>query len=182
MTRLNLVENATDTKTKELLDLTKAKLGLVPNMTRAMANSPAVLEGYLGLSGSLGGGALPARIREQIAILSAEVNGCAYCLSAHSAIGKMVGLAPSDIDAAREGGASDIKEHAALAFAGRVIETGGGVDAAEVQRVREAGFTDDQIAEIVGSVALNLFTNTFNRAFDVEIDFPLVEPRGCEAC
>ena len=182
MTRLNLIENTTDTKTKELLDLTKSKLGLVPNMTRAMANSPAVLEGYLALSGSLGGGSLPARIREQIAILSAEINSCAYCLSAHTAIGKMVGLEPSDIESAREGGASDPKEHAALAFASRVIETGGGVEVSEVERVREAGFTDVQIAEIVWSVALNQFTNTFNRAFDVEIDFPLVEPRGCEAC
>ena len=182
MTRLNLVENTTDTKTHELLELTKSRLGLVPNMTRAMANSPAVLEGYLGLSGSLGGGSLPARIREQIAFLSAEVNGCAYCLSAHTAIGKMVGLEPAVIESAREGGSTDPKEHAALAFAGRVIETGGGVEASEVERVREAGFSDDQIAEIVGSVALNLFTNTFNRAFDVEIDFPLVEPRGCETC
>lgn len=183
MTRLNLIDPASaNEKAAELLNATKAKMGIVPNMTRAMANAPGVLGGYLGLSGSLQEGELSPRIREQIALLSAEINSCAYCLSAHTALGKMAGLAPEEIESARGGSPSDPKELAALAFARRVLETRGGIDASEVEGVRAAGFSDAEITEIVGAVALNQFTNIFNRAFDVEIDFPRVEPRTCEAC
>ena len=75
-------------RAKELLDAVKAKLGIVPNMTRSMAVSPPVLEAYLGFSGALGHGVLPARVREQLALDIGEANHCDYCVSAHSAIGK----------------------------------------------------------------------------------------------
>ena len=90
-------------KVKELLDAVKGKLGFVPNLTRVMANAPAVLEGYLGLSGALGKGNLSAKTREQIALAVGQANECDYCLAAHSAIGKMVGLSPDQIRDSRRG-------------------------------------------------------------------------------
>jgi alkylhydroperoxidase family enzyme len=83
MSRLNAIEPIDATgKAKELLNAVKTKLGTVPNMTKVMANSPAVLESYLGFSGALGTGLLDARTREQLALVTAQSNHCDYCLSA----------------------------------------------------------------------------------------------------
>ncbi len=165
----------------ELLAAVKSKLGLVPNMTKVMANSAPVLEGYLGFSGALGKGSLPAKVREQIAILVAEGNACTYCLSAHTAIGKMVGLPESELAAARDASSSDPKTAAALRFASKVLTNQGSIDAADVAAVRDAGWNDAQIAEIVANVSLNIYTNLINKTFDVEVDFPVVQPAACAA-
>ena len=94
-------------KAKELLDAVKAKLGLVPNMTRAMAVSPAVLEAYLGISGALAHGVLPPKVREQLALDVGQANECDYCVSAHSTIGKRVGLTDQAIFDSRQGHSAD---------------------------------------------------------------------------
>lgn len=167
---------------KTMLESVQKGLGMVPNMAGAMANSPAVLGSWVHFNAALGGGELPAPIRERIALMTAETNECGYCLSAHTALGKQAGLNADDIDSARDGKSSDPKALAALTFAQRVLETRGGIEASDVEQVRGAGFSDGEIAEIVGGVALNFFTNVFNRAFDVEIDFPRVEPRTCSTC
>lgn len=74
-------------KVRELLAQVQAQLGMVPNMMRTMANSPAMLEGYLSFSNTLAGGVLSPQLREQIALAVAEINSCEYCLSAHTTIG-----------------------------------------------------------------------------------------------
>lgn len=175
MSRLQPIDPATATGTaKELLDAVKAKLGIVPNMTKVMATSPAVLEAYLGFSGALAGGLLDARTREQIALLTAQQNQCDYCLSAHTAIGKMVGLTHEQIVASREGDGSSPRTTAALTFAKRVLDTKGQINDADLAAVRGAGFSEGESAEIIAHVALNVFTNYFNIATDVDIDFPKV--------
>ncbi len=175
MSRLKAIDPSTATgKAKELLDAVKGKLGIVPNMTKVMANSPAVLESYLTFSGALGGGQLDAKTREELALLTAQENGCDYCLSAHSVIGKMVGLKPEEIVASRSGGGNTPKATAALSFAKQVLETKGEITEANLTAARAAGFSDGEIAEIIAHVALNVFTNYFNKATEVEIDFPKV--------
>ncbi len=163
-------------KAKELLDAVHGKLGLVPNITRAMANSPAVLEGYLGLSGALGKGSLSAKNREQIALAVGQANQCDYCLAAHSAIGKMVGLTPDQILDSRRGTAIDPKADAVIRFARKLVDERGRVSDADVAEVRAAGLNDGGIAEVVTNVALNIFTNYFNHVAETDIDFPKVEP------
>lgn len=155
-------------------DAIQNKLGVVPNMMRTMAQSPRVLEGYLSLSGALSRGLLPATLQEQIALAVAETNACNYCLSAHTALGRRAGLSDDQLAASREGRGADAKTSAALQFALAVLQTRGGVSDQEFARVRAAGFSDAEIAEIIGHVALNVLTNYFNRAADTEIDFPLV--------
>lgn len=176
MPRLNAVDPARATgKAKDLLDAVKAKLGLTPNMMRTMAISPAVLEGYLNFGAALGGGSLPARLREQIALAVAEANGCDYCLSAHSALGCLAGLKDEEIAKSREGFSTDPKAEAALTFAVAVVAGKGDVSDAAFTQVRGAGFTDGEIAEIIAHVALNVLTNYFNKAAETVIDFPRVE-------
>lgn len=174
---IQTVESVTGS-TKETFAALQKGLGMVPNMARVMANSPAVLQAWVQFNGTLGTARLSGQIREQIALMTAEANACTYCLSAHSVLGKMVGLNQGQIDQARAGRSSDARTAAALAFAGAVIDRRGGVGEGEIAAVRAAGFTDAEIAEIVAAVALNVFTNFFNRAFDVDVDFPRVEAQS----
>ena len=175
MSRLKPIDPATATgQTKNLLDTVKTKMGLVPNMTKVMANAPAVLEGYLGLSGALSAGLLDAKTREQLALVVAEDNHCNYCLSAHSAIGKMVGLSEPQILASREGHGINDRSTAALLFARQVLDSKGQVTDSQLEAVRSAAFSDGEIAEIIAHVALNVLTNYFNNATQVDIDFPKV--------
>ncbi|MBT9330039.1 carboxymuconolactone decarboxylase family protein [Paracidobacterium acidisoli] len=175
MSRLHAVDPSTATgNAGELLDAVKGRLGIVPNMTRVMAASPAVLASYLGFSGALADGLLDAKTREQLALLTAQQNHCDYCLSAHTAIGRMVGLNHEQIVASRKGDGGSAKTTAALTFAKRVLETKGQVSESDLSAVRDTGFSEGEIAEIIAHVALNVFTNYFNVAADVDIDFPKV--------
>jgi uncharacterized peroxidase-related enzyme len=175
MSRLHMIDPSAATgEAKMLLDGVRVKLGLVPNMTKVMANSPAVLEAYLGFSGALAGGQLNPKLREKLALVIAQQNHCNYCLSAHTAIGKMIGLSHDQIVSGREGNGIDAKETAALSFAKRVLDTKGQIAESDLTEIRSAGFSDGDIAEIIAHVALNVFTNYFNNASEVDIDFPKV--------
>lgn len=177
MSRLTHVNPETATgRPKELLDAVKRHLGLVPNMTRAMANSPAVLDAYLQFSGALARGTLSPKVREQIALAVAEANGCNYCLAAHTAVGRMVGLTAEQIRDGRRGGAVDAKANALVRFARQVVAARGRVTASDLAAVRAAGWDDGAVAEVVANVALHVFTNYFNLVADTDLDFPPVEP------
>ena len=177
MPRIHQVVPETATgKAGELLAAVRSKLGLVPNMTRAMANAPAVLEGYLLFSGALGKGELPAKNREQIALAVGQANGCDYCLAAHSAIGKMVGLTTDQILDSRRGTSVEPKAAAIVQFARQVLDKHGSVTDADLAQARIAGLDDAAIAEVVANVALNIFTNYFNHVAETDIDFPKAEP------
>jgi len=153
----------------------KAKLGVVPNIFKTMAQAPAVLNGYLAISGALGAGKLPAALREQIALVTAGVNACDYCASAHSALGKMAGLRSEEIARNLAGEASDTKVRAAITFAKKLVVDRGVVGDADIAAVKAAGYSDEEVLEILGHVAINLFTNYFNHLADTDIDFPVVE-------
>lgn len=176
MTRIQPVNyEQSSGRVKELLDGVTAKLGMTPNMMKTMAQSPAVLEAYLNFSGALAGGELNAGLREQIALITAEINGCGYCASAHTAIGKMVGLSGEAISSARRGHSADAKSDAALKFARKVIVNRGQVSEADIKALKDTGFSEGEIGEIVANVALNIFTNYFNEIAETEIDFPKVQ-------
>lgn len=175
MSRIQTINrNNTSDSVRKAYDAIGKQLGLVPNMMQTMAHSPSVLEGYLAFGAALRRGVLPAALQEQIALVVAEINECDYCLSAHTALGRGAGLSDDQLAASREGVASDPKVAAALAFARAVIENRGGVSEEELARVRSASFSDAEIVEIIAHVALNVFTNYFNRAVQTEIDFPVV--------
>lgn len=161
-----------------LLEAVKKQLGLVPNMFRIIGNSPAALEGFLGLSGSLGKGTLDVKTRNRIALAVAEGNGCSYCLAAHTYLGKnLAKLSDDEIAANRNGASTDTRADTALKFAAAIVRERGHVSADEVQSVKDAGYTDAQIIEIVLHVALNTLTNYVNEVVKTDIDFPEVAAR-----
>lgn len=157
-----------------LLEAVKKQLGSVPNLFRVAANSPAALEGYLGLSGALAKGSLPAATRERIALAVAEINGCTYCLSAHSYLGKnLAKLDDAEILANRHGRSNDVKANAAVAFAVAVTKGRGKVSDADVAAVKLAGYSDADVVEIIQHVALNSWTNYLNNVAQTVVDFPV---------
>lgn len=175
MARLNLIDPESATgNARQYLDAVQAALGVTPNMAKGMANSPAVLKGWVELNGALGQGSLDAQLREKIALTVAEGNGCDYCLSAHTAIGGLVGVDSDELELNRSAQSASPKTAAALQFAKMVNDERGEVSDADVETVREAGFDDGEIAEIVANVALNVLTNYFNKVAETEIDFPVV--------
>lgn len=181
MTRIHTpssIETSPDAS-QPVLTAVQKQLGFAPNLFRVVGNSPAALAGYVGLSGALAKGTLDARTRERIALAVAELNGCGYCLSAHTYLGKHAAkLDDAEIAANREGGSTDAKADAAVRFAVKVAQERGHVDDADVQAVRAAGYDDAQVIEIVVHVALNTLTNYVNEVAGTEIDFPVVDRRA----
>jgi uncharacterized peroxidase-related enzyme len=161
-----------------LLEAVKKQLGSVPNLFRLVSNSPAALQGYLDLSGALTKGVLPAQTRERIALAVAEINGCDYCLSAHTYLGKnLAKLDDAEIAANRNGASNDPKADAAVRFAATVARGRGHVSEDEVRAVKLAGYDDAQVIEIVLHVALNTWTNYINNVAKTDIDFPVITAR-----
>jgi uncharacterized peroxidase-related enzyme len=161
-----------------MLEAVGKQLGVVPNLFRLVATSPAALEGYLGVSGALAKGTLSAATRERIALAVAEVNRCSYCLSAHSYLAKNIAkLDEAEITANRDGHSNDAKADVAVHFAAKLAHARGRVSEADVDAVKSAGYSDAQVIEIILDVALNTWTNYLNEALKTEIDFPLVRAR-----
>ncbi|MGB8407888.1 MAG: carboxymuconolactone decarboxylase family protein [Mycobacterium sp.] len=162
-------------KAAELLAQVKKSLGATPNMTKVMANSPALLTGYLALSGAVAGGSLAPAVRERLAIATAQLNGCEYCLSAHTFLASNVAkLDASEVDRARRSESGDAHVAAVLQLSNTIAENAGDVDEADIQAARDAGVTDEEMGEIVANLALNVMTNYFNVLTRVENDWPVV--------
>ncbi len=168
---------ASPAASRPLLEAVKKMLGSVPNLFRMVGNSPAALEGYLGLNSALSKGMLDAKTRERIALAVAEINGCDYCLAAHSYLGKnLAKLDDVEIAANRGGTSADPKARAAIHFATQIVKARGHVSAVELQNVKTAGYDDAEVIEIISHVALNTLTNYINNVTGTEIDFPEVAP------
>ena len=177
MPRINPIDpNYAQGKAKALLDGVEKALGMTPNLMLTLANSPAALEAYLGFGKALGGGSLGARLREAIALAVSGANGCQYCASAHTAVGKMLGMDDTELARNRKGRSGDPKVEAALKFANAMVAKRGWVSDEDVERVRDAGYDDGEIVEIVATVGVNIFSNYFNHVARTDIDFPVVEP------
>ena len=176
MSRLNVVEKQdANQEQAELYGAITEALGSVPNFLKVFANSPSALKAFLGLHGIAGEGSLDAQTRERIALALAEQNSCEYCLSAHTALGRKAGLDKAEIESNRAGSSDDKKAAAAVTFARSLVEHTGDVTNAEIQTVRDAGYNDSDIVEIITHVGMNVLTNILAKASRVEIDFPKVE-------
>jgi uncharacterized peroxidase-related enzyme len=176
MSRINVVNrDAANAEQAQLLDAIESQLGMVPNFLKVFANSPAALKAFLGLHEISNQGSLEPPTRERIALALAQQNACDYCVSAHTAIDRKAGLSNSEIKANRAGTSEDTKAAAAVKFAAALAEHSGEVTTAEILTVRNAGYGDAEIVEIITHVGLNILSNIIGKASRVEIDFPEVE-------
>lgn len=134
MPRLNPVNPETaQGKAKLLLDGVQKSFGMTPNLMRTLANSPAALEAYLGLLKALGDASINAKTREAIALTTSGANGCEYCASAHTAVGKMLGLSDAETHENLHGRSSDPDRGAVLQFARAIVEKRGWVSDEDVR-------------------------------------------------
>jgi uncharacterized peroxidase-related enzyme len=175
MTRINLLTAETAPEgSKEILNGFQQKMGKVINIFKVMANAPAALKAYLGISGALEEKVLDNAIAERIGLALASVNGCEYCTSAHSYLAKGA-LSDEEIVNARKGKSDDAKAQAALDFAVTVMKNAGKVSDEELEKVKNTGFTNGEILEIIVVVTLNFFTNAINNVAQTTVDFPKIK-------
>ncbi|HEY3483064.1 MAG TPA: carboxymuconolactone decarboxylase family protein [Streptomyces sp.] len=158
----------------ELLDKVQRRLGRVPNLYAAMADAPAALEGYLAMHEQLGKGVLRARLREQLALLTAQENDCTYCVSAHTFRGDRMGLTEQELLDTRQAVAADPHTEALLRLAQDLIRTRGQIGDETRKALADAGVTDQEAGEVVAHVALNTLSNYYNHLARPELDFPEV--------
>lgn len=176
MARINVVTHETaNAEQKALFNAIQSQLGIVPNFLKVFANSPDALKAFLGLHGIANGGSLDPLTRERIALALAQQNECEYCLSAHTAIGRKAGLNGAEIEANRAGTSQDARAAAAVKFARALVAHTGDVTTAELADVRNAGYGDAEIVEIITHVGMNILTNILGKASRVDIDFPKVD-------
>ena len=175
MQRISALETSnTPAASQAMLDAVKAKIGMVPNLFKTIAHSPAALQFYLQQSEALAGGVLSAPLREQLALTSAGENLCDYCASAHTLMGKGAGVKEQELSENLRGRSNDAKTQAALNFAKAIIVNRGQISDKQIDAVRSAGFSDAELVEIIAHVGLNIFTNYFNLVARTVVDFPLV--------
>lgn len=173
MPRINPV-TTTDAATQSTLDAVKAKIGMVPNLYATFAQAPAVLTGFLALGDALSKGVLTAAQREIVALATAQANGCHYCVSAHTLLGKGAGLSADGIRDARQGKGANAIDNAIAALAVKLVESRGSISDADLAAARLAGLDDARIVEVIAHVSLNTLTNFTNNVAQTAIDFPVV--------
>jgi len=177
MTRLTPTEaNQASPALKRGLQKGHLKFKEAPNFLQVMANSPAALRAYILADGALVHGQLTPQQREQIALIVAEINGCSYSLSAHYDAGASLGLTHDEMQLARKASATDPKTNAILNFTRAVVLQRGHISDDDFNALRQASCTNAQIIEVVGNIALNIFSNYINSVAQTEADFPLVQP------
>lgn len=176
MTYFAPVEPADATgKAAELLTQVQKSLGSTPNMTKAMANSPALLKSYLALFTTVSTGSLSAAARARLAIATAQFNSCEYCLSSHTYIGaNITKVDAAELENARVGESDDPHMAALLRLSNTIAANAGDVDEADITAALQAGVTEEEIGEIIANLALNTMTNYFNVMARVDNEWPVV--------
>jgi uncharacterized peroxidase-related enzyme len=157
-----------------LLQAVQKQIGMVPNIFKTIAHSPAALSFALSAGETLSKTKLPAALREQLALVTAGANACDYCASAHTLMGKGAGVAADELARNLRGQSATERTQAALSFAAAIVQERGRVSDAQLQAVRAAGYDDAEVVEIVAVVVSNIFTNYFNHIAGTVIDFPVV--------
>ena len=170
MTRITplSLEQVTDS-TRALLEGVQKNIGFLPNVFLTLAHAPAVLAAYLQHSVALGKTSLSATEKEAISLATSQVNGCDYCLAAHTLFGGKAGLSPQDILAARQG---ELNAYATLAY--QLTESRGHLNDEQIAAARAAGIDDRKIIEVIAVVAVQTLTNYLNNVAMTEIDFPAI--------
>jgi alkylhydroperoxidase family enzyme len=175
MSRLTVLNPETATGAHvDIFDKTKAKFGKHPLIMRALANSPATMNSYLTLFQNLTDGRFSKQLARKIGLTIGEENGCEYCISLLAAVARLQKLTEEDIDLARRGKSTDPKEQALLDFVLLVVRHKGDLTDAEVQAVKTAGWSDEDITEVFGHTILNFLTNYFWKVARTDIDFPVL--------
>ena len=172
----SITQETAQEQTRQLLDTAQKVFGMVPNIAKVLANSPTVLESWLAFGQIMEKASIGQKLQHQLFLLTSEENSSSYCTSILCAIAPEFGLATDDVSSGRTGNAADRRADAALKFAKAVLSNGGKVSDEQLNAVRKAGFSDEQVVEIVGSVTLGCLANFVNNVANTDLDFVRAEP------
>ena len=155
-----------------IFDNLKKKLGRVPNSYAFMASSENGLANYLTLSNAKS--SLTMKEKEVINLIVSGINGCHYCTSAHTVIGKLNGFTDEQILEIRRGSISfDIKLNALAQFVKEVTDRKGKASQEAIDAFFAAGYTNESLVDTLMIISERTFSNYLNAIVDVPIDFPV---------
>jgi uncharacterized peroxidase-related enzyme len=160
---------------KAALDIVQTAFGGTPNLMKMLAAAPQLLTGVMALNQAVNHGDLETALVEQIALLTSGINHCEYCVAVHVYVGQQNGLSRPELLANLQGESSDPKVQAVLNFTKAVVHNRGRVDAATLQELRDRGFSNKAILEILGVIGLYTFLNYAKHLTQPVLDFPAVE-------
>ena len=163
------LETATDA-TRPTLEGVQKKIGFLTNLFKTLAVAPAALDAYVQISATLGKTSLSAKEKEAVYLATSQVNGCDYCLAAHTLFASKAGLAAQEIVEARHG-----RLNAFAALAHQLTETRGHLSDEQIAAARAAGIDDKKIIEVIAIVAAQTLTNYLNNVALTDIDFPAID-------
>jgi AhpD family alkylhydroperoxidase len=149
-------------KAADLLNDIVERTGSAGTMVRTMAGSASILAGYLELSRAMKRSKLDRHLSERISLAVQDRLGCGLCLQAHTSAARALGISEDEIARARKGGSADAHVNVIVDFGCRVYTDPSSVSDDDIVGLRLLGLSDREILDIVGLVALNVLTGTFN--------------------
>lgn len=171
MTQFDIHTSQTAPQAQELIEKAEGAFGFLPNLLGVMAEAPALLEGYMTLAGIFDKSDLSATERQIVLMVNNRINGCTYCMAAHSAISKAQGVPDEVIEGLRQGTAlSDPKLDALRRFAERVNETRGWLEQEDVEALLRAGYTKRTVLEVILGTAVKVMSNYTNHIAETPLD------------
>ncbi len=161
-------------KNQAIFDNLQKGLGFVPNLFATYAYSDTALENYLNFSNAKT--SLSTKEKEVVNLAVSQVNGCEYCLSAHTAISKMNGFTDDEILELRAGGASfDAKLNVLAELAKNITESRGNTDATILEKFFNQGYTKGNLIDVISLVGDKTISNYINNTTQIPVDFPPVQ-------
>ncbi|MEK6420276.1 MAG: carboxymuconolactone decarboxylase family protein [Burkholderia gladioli] len=155
------------------LEQLHAAFGTIPAIAGAMAGSPVLLNGFVGLFASVHAGSFSEAEIQTLLLTNAVTNRCEWAVAFHSALALQQGVPPAEVDAIRAGGApAEGRRHALSTLARQLIEARGRIGEAELQRFLDAGFTPGQVLETIAVVAASTVTNYTGSVAQPPLDAP----------
>lgn len=145
--------------------------GFVPNLYGTMAEAPTILEGYITLSGIFGKADLSETERQIVLMTNNRLNGCKYCMAAHTTLSQMGGVADDVIEALRNNTPiADSKLEALRQFAIVINESRGWPTEEQITALLDAGYTRQTVLEIILGTALKVLSNYTNHVAETALD------------
>jgi len=172
MTKFNiLTEETAPAGSQDLIKAAKGAYGFLPNLLAVQSESPALLEGYMTLAGIFDKSNLSETERQIILMTNNRLNGCTYCMAAHTSISQAAKVPADVIDALRKGtGIADAKLEALRAFAARMNETRGWVEQRDLDALFAAGYTKETVFEVILGTSLKVMSNYTNHVAQTPVD------------
>lgn len=146
-------------------------LGFIPNLFGTMASAPALLNAYTTVARQFDDSSLNPTERQIVLLATSRENGCEYCVAAHTILAGMQSVPKDVVNAARAGAAiADRKLETLRQFTVAVVNSRGRPEQAAVESFIAAGYTQQQLLEVVLGVGLKTLSNYTNHIAHIPLD------------